>query len=78
MREKVCMEKCVHTGRYITTLNMKVQRQTAKRQPGAILGCLFSLLLSVSFCCGDGADQHGMKCAAFLEQLLGGIVWDAA
>ena len=46
MREKVCMEKCVHTGQYITTLNMKVQRQTAKgnrEQSSVAFSAYFSL-----------------------------------
>ena len=48
MREKVCMEKCVHTGRYITILNLKVQRQTAKgnrEQSPAAFSAYFSLFL---------------------------------
>ena len=48
MREKVCMEKCVHTGRYITILNLKVQRQTAKgnrEQSPIAFSAYFSLFL---------------------------------
>ena len=48
MREKVCMEKCVHTGRYITILNLKVQRQTAKgnREHSSVaFSAYFSLFL---------------------------------
>ena len=42
------MEKCVHTGRYITILNLKVQRQTAKgnREHSSVaFSAYFSLFL---------------------------------